>query len=209
MTRRATGDGPSDLPPDLLETASQTAGPYLHIGCFPRASGLLASNVPELGSRVAESGVGGTPITLTGRVFDGAGEALRDAMIELWQADGRGRCAGDDEPPEAGFHGWARRATDPEDGRWRCETIRPGPRALPDGRVQAPHVALWIVARGINLGLHTRLYFAGEAANDSDPLLTSIRPASRARTLLAVPTAAGWELDIHLQGERETVFLDV
>jgi protocatechuate 3,4-dioxygenase alpha subunit len=133
----------------------------------------------------------GRPIALTGGIFDGAGASVTDAMVEAWQADGEGRL-------DPGL--WGRQATD-ADGRFRFDTVKPG---AVNG---APHVALWIVARGINLGLHTRAYFPDEAAaNAADPVLRAA--GERAATLISRETEAGYHLDIQLQGVAETVFLD-
>jgi protocatechuate 3,4-dioxygenase alpha subunit len=156
-------------------------------------------------------GVRGERIAIQGRVLDGEGEPLRDAVLELWQADAAGLHPSPHETrgrADPAFAGWGRSAADPETGLWRFETVRPGRVPWPDGRLQAPHAALWIMARGINAGLLTRIYFAEEEeANAEDPLLALVEPARR-RTLLARREAGAHRLDIHLQGERETVFLD-
>ena len=199
------------------ETPSQTAGPYVHIGLCPNWLGIDGLLVRDLGGGALGSDIGGERIVVTGRILDGAGAPLRDAVVEFWQADADGRhaapeAAGSDDPPA--FRGFARRATDPASGSFRLETIRPGRVALRDGRWMAPHIGLWLVARGINIGLHTRLYFADEAAaNAADPLLARLDPA-RAQTLLAARLAdedgrPSFHFDIRLQGDGETVFLDV
>lgn len=194
---------------DLPESASQTAGPYVHIGCTPNVAGLTGLYAEDLGARMITGDVTGERITLTGRIFDGDGALLCDALVEAWQADAEGRFAGQSSADPA-FTGFGRCACDAETGEFRFETVKPGPVAGPEGTQQAPHVTLWIVARGINLGLHTRLYFADETqANATDPLLSQL-PPERAATLLAQPRGAGaYHLDIHLQGPRETVFLAV
>ncbi len=187
----------------LPETASQTAGPYVHIGLAPEIAG-LQTPLPALGAEIADVDVPGLRITLEGRIFDGGGTPVTDAMIELWQADTDGRFAGADACTP-GFRGWGRSATDFETGLWQFQTIKPG-------RVgdQAPHIALWIVARGINIGLHTRAYFQDESeANASDPVLLSLTP-ERAATLITQQTSkATYRFDIHLQGPQETVFFDL
>ena len=195
-------------PETLPETASQTAGPYVHIGLMPSYTGNGQIFNAELGQSPIAEGASGEIITLTGAVLDGTGWALRDALIESWQADAQGRFAGQGgaDPKVSGF---CRFAADPETGEFTLRTVRPGPVALRDGRMQAPHIALWIVARGINTGLQTRAYFE-DADNSADPLLARIEPRPRAQTLIARKTGAGrYRFDIRLQGPGETVFLDI
>ncbi len=112
------------------------------------------------------------------------------------------------------FRGWGRTCSDFTSGIWRFETIKPGPVVGRDGRLMAPHVNLWVVARGINIGLNTRMYFADEhEANASDPVLNLIEWEVRRKTLIAEREVRGTEVvyrfDIHLQGENETVFFDI
>ncbi|WP_112321778.1 protocatechuate 3,4-dioxygenase subunit alpha [Oceanibium sediminis] len=195
----------------LIESASQTAGPYVHIGCLPSWAGIDGIYPEDLGATIAGPGARGERITLKGRIFDGAGEPLRDSMVELWQADAAGLYQSPGEyrgAADPDFRGWGRAATDADTGLYRFDTILPG--AVRSGGVtHAPHVALWIVARGINLGLHTRAYFAGLPENAADPVLTLPELAGRVDTLLAVRDGGTWTFDIHLQGGRETVFFDV
>lgn len=168
---------------------SQTAGPYWHLIDHPEWADLLR-NQP-----------GHPAITLTGRVTDGDGAPCGDAMVELWQA-------GPDGEYENGFHGFGRCATDP-DGVFRFTTTRPGPVRGPGNTTQAPHITLSIFARGMMNHVTTRAYFAGEPRNETDPILGLV-PADRRGTMLARETAPGtWNLDIRLQGDGETVFLDI
>ena len=146
------------------QSASQTAGPYVHIGCTPSAAGLenmYGGN--DLGMDIFPLNTPGRKIVISGQVFDGAGDPVFDAMLEFWQADATGRYGANGS---AG--GWARRAVDPETGSYRLETILPA--ATQDA---AAHVKVWVVARGINLGLHTRMYFDDEPG-EQDPLLLAI-----------------------------------
>ncbi len=191
------------------ESPSQTAGPYVHIGCTPNFSGIAGVYPEDLGMRMITGDAAGERITIKGAVFDGAGTALRDALIEVWQADAAGRFAG--KGGDAAFTGWGRSAGDMTSGEFTFETVRPGRVAWPDGRMQAPHVTFWIVARGINLGLHTRMYFADEeSANAEDPILTRLEHGQRIPTLLARPEGEGvYRFDIHLQGPQETIFFDI
>ncbi|MET0598550.1 MAG: protocatechuate 3,4-dioxygenase subunit alpha [Mesorhizobium sp.] len=188
----------------LKESASQTAGPYVHIGLMPNFAGLPNVFPADLGQDMRIAEPAGEPIEIVLRVLDGTAAPLTDAVVELWQADADGRYA----VPGA-FLGFGRQATDAETGECRFRTIKPGRVPFGDGRAMAPHVALFVVARGINLGLHTRLYFADEApANAEDPVLAMV-DAARRPTLLAQREGGVYRHDIHLQGEHETVFFDV
>ena len=201
----------------LKESPSQTAGPYVHIGTSPNAAGIAGVLREDLGANLVGAEARGERIIVEGRVTDGAGAPVRDALVEIWQADAAGlhnspaETRGVADPHFAGF---ARQPVSEADGSFRFATIRPGAVAMADGRLQAPHITVWIVARGINIGLHTRLYFADEAAaNARDPLLQRIPEPERRATLIAPRTEQGvmpvFSFDIRLQGERETVFLDI
>lgn len=175
-------------------TASQTAGPYWHLIDFPEWADLTRANGPN-------AGVEGQRIELVGRITDGAGAPVTDAMVEIWQADPDGRYT------EA-FHGFGRSATDAQ-GEFRFITLRPGPVPGRGNAPQAPHIMVSIFARGLMRQLITRAYFAGEPLNEEDPLLASIDPARRG-TLIAQPQGGDiWRLDIQLQGAQETVFLEI
>lgn len=200
--------------PRRRETPSQTAGPYVHIGLVPTFAGLAGIYPSDLGAGPLYSdGAKGQPITVTGRVLDGTGTALTDACVEVWQADADGLYNSPSERrgrADAAFRGWGRCATLGEDGRYTFRTIKPGQVPLADGRLQAPHIAFWVVARGINIGLHTRLYFPEETeANAQDPVLLRIEQPRRRRTLLATREGDTYTFDVVLQGADETVFLDV
>jgi protocatechuate 3,4-dioxygenase, alpha subunit len=177
-------------------TASQTAGPYWHLLDRPEWADLLRPDGPSAGY------AGGERIVLTGRITDGDGAPCTDALVEIWQADPEGSY-------EGAFHGFGRCATDGE-ARFRFATVKPGPVRGPGNATQAPHVTVSIFARGLLKQLVTRLYFEGEALNEGDPVLSAVEPAQRG-TMIARPAADGleWRLDIRLQGEGETVFLEV
>jgi len=202
----------------LKETASQTAGPFLHIGLLPSAAGLNL-RTQEKPNVLVSGATAGERIRIEGRVIDGAGAPLRDAMVEIWQANAHGRhnhpADRQDKPLDAGFRGFGRAVTDFESGLFWFETVKPGRVPGRHGqKPMAPHVSLWIVARGINIGLHTRMYFADEsAANAEDPVLRLIEPAERRQTLMAAREERGGEVvyrfDVRLQGDPETVFFDV
>ncbi|TJZ90934.1 protocatechuate 3,4-dioxygenase subunit alpha [Paracoccus gahaiensis] len=191
---------------DLKETPSQTAGPYVHLGLAPAAAG-VARPGRDLGFGGVPGGVPGPRIRVTGRVFDGMGAPVTDVLIEVWQADAGGFYPG--QPGAApGFAGWARVVPDFDTGLFALDTILPGAVPGPGGRLLAPHLSLWLVARGINTGLQTRMYFP-DRDNAADPVLSLIEPPRRRRTLIATGADGAYRFDIHLQGDRETVFLDV
>jgi protocatechuate 3,4-dioxygenase alpha subunit len=190
----------------LKETPSQTAGPFVHIGTVPAAAGLKMRSQERL-NVLTDIGIAGEPIVIEGIIYDGAGAPVTDAMIEIWQADSQGHYG------SGTFPGWGRAVTDFETGLFRFETIKPGIVPFRDGRPQAPHVAFSIFARGINIHLQTRMYFLEEtSANASDPALKAIGHPTLIETLIARREMRGAEtvyrFDIHLQGERETVFFD-
>lgn len=195
----------------LKELPSQTAGPYVHIGLTPNKLGNAGIYPVDLGESPIRDGARGQPITITGTVRDGAGMILRDALIESWQADADGIFPGNDPRGAAdpNVTGWARIIADFDSGEWTLKTVKPGRVPFHDGRLMAPHIALWVVARGINLGLQTRIYFEDED-NASCPVLARIEHRPRVETLIAKKTGAGaYRFDLILQGENETVFFDM
>ncbi|WP_292899600.1 MULTISPECIES: protocatechuate 3,4-dioxygenase subunit alpha [unclassified Nitratireductor] len=192
----------------LAETPSQTAGPYVHIGLMPTYAGNAGSFPQEIGASPVKDDVKGQMIEIVGSVFDGTGWVLRDALIESWQCDGEGKFPGQDGA-DPNVSGHCRFAVDEATGEFRLKTVKPGSYMGRGGVRSAPHISLWIVARGINTGLNTRIYFEDED-NSGDPLLGRIEQRPRAETLIAKKVADGkYRFDIRLQGERETVFLDL
>lgn len=196
----------------LKETPSQTAGPYVHIGLAPGAAGFQIFD-RELGWDIAGPDAPGERIRVEGVVLDGTGAPVKDVMLEVWQADANGIYPHPEDPRAAqvakGFRGWGRVITDFETGLWGFDTIKPGPVMGRNGRQMAPHISLWIVARGINIGLNTRMYFEDED-NAADPVMTLIEQAHRRETLMARKLAPGhYRFDIRLQGDGETVFMDI
>lgn len=223
----------------LRETASQTAGPYVHIGLAPGAAGFDIYR-EELGRDIAGPNARGQRIRVEGLVIDGMGSPVRDVLLEVWQANADGIYpTPGGAPVEEGFRGWGRVITDFDTGEWSFETVKPGAVAArhptasgvasrvigthPDwmGRSDeaaarmAPHLNLWLVARGINVGLNTRMYFPDEPeANAADPVLNLIEWESRRATLIArrgddrdgLPV---YRFEIRLQGDAETVFFDI
>jgi len=188
----------------LVASAHQTAGPYWHLVDFPEWADTtrhFADAIPA----------GAERITLTGTVTDGTGALVGDALVEIWHADPAGRYPEEGGDPTA-FQGYGRCATD-KAGRYRFVTLKPGPVPVGprtgDNRVQAPHVALAIFARGLLQHVSTRLYFEGEALNATDPVLRAV-PEARRGTMIARPSGDGtWTLDLRLQGENETVWMAV
>ncbi|ARO27163.1 protocatechuate 3,4-dioxygenase subunit alpha [Rhizobium sp. S9] len=197
----------------LKETPSQTAGPYVHIGLTPNFCDVTGVYDSDLGTQMVNDNTLGERITVTGRIFDGAGALVRDAVVEIWQADSAGLYNSPSEmrgAADPNFAGWGRCPTRAEDGVYSFETIKSGRVPFKDGRRQAPHITFWIVARGINIGLHTRMYFPEEAeANAGDPLLLRIEHRERVATMVATRDGTICRFDIHLQGPDETVFLDI
>ena len=189
-------------------TPSQTVGPYLHIGLTQGAYG--AHEI--FSATVADAGLPGTHIRIEGRVFDGEGNIVPDAVLEIWQADAAGRYAhpADGRPLASNsFRGFGRCPTD-KDGGYAFDTVKPGTVPGPGGSTQAPHINVGVFSRGLLKRLFTRIYFAGEPANAADPILALV-PADRRDTLIAKPDAAKpglFRLDIRLQGANETVFFD-
>ena len=189
----------------LVPTPSQTVGPFFHIGLDRPDWADLTSGGPQ-----------GERIVIEGRVIDGDGASVPDACLELWQANAVGRYAHPDDtrtdkPLDPNFRGFGRVATD-ADGRFRFTTIRPGPVPGRGNALQAPHIGVALFARGLLKQLFTRIYFAGDPLNETDPVLLSIDDPGRRETLLATPNgsdAGTWHLDIVMQGENETVFFDI
>ena len=197
----------------LKETPSQTAGPYVHIGLTPNFCDITGVYDTDLGIQMVNDKTLGERITISGHIFDGAGALVRDAVIEIWQADSAGLYNSPSEmrgTADPNFTGWGRCPTRAENGVYSFETIKPGKVPFKDGRKMAPHITFWIVARGINIGLHTRMYFPEEQeANAADPILARIEHRDRVPTLIATRDGANLTFDIYLQGPKETVFLDI
>jgi protocatechuate 3,4-dioxygenase alpha subunit len=190
----------------LIPTPSQTVGPFFHLGmAHPEWADLAAADTA------------GERIVIEGRVIDGDGAPVPDACVEVWQANAAGRYnhpddTQTDKPLDPHFHGFGRAATDAE-GRFRITTIRPGPVPGRGNALQSPHINVALFARGLLKHLHTRIYFADEPANTTDPLLSSIENEAVRGTLLARPAGGGspnrYHFDIVMQGENETAFLDI
>ncbi|MGA8158506.1 MAG: protocatechuate 3,4-dioxygenase subunit alpha [Rhodoplanes sp.] len=191
-------------------TPSQTVGPYFAYGLTPRGK---YDWKDTFGTDLVTPDASGERIRIEGRVLDGDGLPINDCMIEIWQADAQGRYASPADPrrPNAAFRGFGRAGTDAE-GRYGFDTIKPGPVPGLEGNMQAPHVVLAVFARGMLRQSYTRIYFADEAANADDAILTLVPPERRA-TLVAPKTMAQgraiYTFDIRMQGEAETVFFEV
>jgi protocatechuate 3,4-dioxygenase, alpha subunit len=182
-------------------TPSQTVGPYFAIGLpYPGQEFVVPEGTPE-------------EILITGSIYDGNGDLVPDHVVETWQPDPAGRFAdmygyGGASELE-GFKGYGRWTVEDGDGVYRIRTVKPG--RVPDaaGRMQAPHIAVSVFARGMLNRVVTRIYFDDEAsANGEDPVLASV-PRERRHTLLAQTSDTGYTFDIHLQGQDETVFFSI
>jgi protocatechuate 3,4-dioxygenase, alpha subunit len=200
-------------------TPSQTVGPFFAYGLTPHGSNQWKPNdaydwKDTFGTNLITPDASGERIHLEGRVFDGDGVGISDAMIEIWQADAQGRYADprdDRSLPNAAFKGFGRSATD-KTGAYGFDTIKPGTVPGPNGKPQAPHILVAVFSRGMLRQVYTRLYFADDAAIADDPILALV-PKERRATLIAKRSARNgapvYTLDIHMQGEQETVFFDI
>ncbi|TQV83315.1 protocatechuate 3,4-dioxygenase subunit alpha [Denitrobaculum tricleocarpae] len=197
----------------LKESPSQTAGPFVQMGLTPNFTGIHSVYENDLGGALINDKTEGERIVVTGQIFDGVGSPINDAIIEVWQADAKGRYNSPFDPSgkcDKNFFSWGRIPVDPETGIYSFSTIKPGRVPIGSEARMAPHITFWIVARGINLGLHTRMYFADEGdANAEDAVLTELEHQHRASTLLAELEGDIYKFNIYLQGARETVFLDI
>ncbi|HJQ58096.1 MAG TPA: protocatechuate 3,4-dioxygenase subunit alpha [Vineibacter sp.] len=187
----------------LTPTPSQTVGPYYSIGFNWLATTDLAKDATQ-----------GERIVVSGRLTDGDGAPIPDAVLEVWQADANGRYAHaedkQDRPRDQGFKGYGRIGTD-NDGRFRFTTVKPGAVPGPGNSLQAPHILVALFMRGVLRHLYTRIYFSDEAtANAGDPVLGLIDEPARRATLIAQRASGATEYrwDIAMQGANETVFFD-
>ncbi len=187
----------------LIPTPGQTVGPFFALGLDRPEWSDLTRNNPE-----------GRRIVIEGRVIDGDGAPVSDAMLELWQANAAGRYnhvedGQTDKKLDPNFLGYGRVATDAQ-GRFRITTIKPGPVPGRGNALQAPHINIAFFARGLLRQLFTRIYFADEAANAADPLLTAIEDETARQSLIARRGEDDiYRFDIVLQGDGETAFLDL
>jgi protocatechuate 3,4-dioxygenase alpha subunit len=189
----------------LKQTPSQTVGPF-----FSKA--LLHEGWNDLTSR----GAAGQPVVISGRVLDGDGAPVSDALLEIWQANAAGRYDHPDDardtPRDPSFSGFGRVGSDAQ-GCFRFRTIKPGPVPGANASLQAPHINVSVFARGVLKRLVTRIYFPDEPLNAHDPVLNSLSDAARRATLIARPANGESTLDLHfdivLQGDNETVFFDI
>ncbi|MBA2691261.1 MAG: protocatechuate 3,4-dioxygenase subunit alpha [Rubrobacter sp.] len=183
-------------------TPSQTIGPFFHYALFTEdLSELVAPGHPDA-------------IRVEGKIFDGAGDIVPDAMVEIWQANAAGRYNHpeddrEDVPLDENFLGFGRAPTD-ENGSFSFLTVKPGAVPGPDGSLQGPHILVSVFARGVLKRLATRIYFPDEEeANEHDPVLASVGDPDLRSTLVARSEGGAFRFDIHLRGEKQTVFFDV
>lgn len=191
-------------------TPSQTVGPYFKYGLTPRGDYQWND---AFSNDLVTPDVTGERIRIVGQIFDGDGKPINDSMLEIWQADAQGHFAGPQDKralPNSAFKGFGRCGTDAY-GSYSFSTIKPGAVSGPQDKPQAPHIVLAVYARGMTQQAMTRIYFENETANAADPILALV-PADRRSTLIAKHEAgdvATYRFDVHLQGDRETVFFDV
>jgi protocatechuate 3,4-dioxygenase alpha subunit len=192
-------------------TPSQTVGPFFKYGLTP--NGQYDWN-DAFDNNLVTADATGDRIRIEGRVYDGDGQPVPDAMLEIWQADAQGRFVDPKDKralSNTKFRGFGRCGTD-GNGDYAFDTIKPGSVPDPDGKPQAPHILLAIFARGMLMHLYSRIYLGGEAANAADPVLALV-PADRRDTLIAERQPgngnAVYRFDIRLQGGDETVFFDI
>ena len=181
------------------ETPSQTAGPFLHIGCTPRIIGIdIFKNV--LGQTPFEEITDDEAINIKGKIFDGNNEPIIDAMIETWQCDANGDYSNN--------QGFARRVTDFKTGEYQLKTIRPGNKFNKDGSLSPSYITFWIVARGMNRPLITRMYFV-ENDLKKDSILKTLNVEDRLNTLIPYSEdKKNFVFNIYLQGKKETIFFE-
>jgi protocatechuate 3,4-dioxygenase alpha subunit len=189
----------------MKQTPAQTVGPFYAIGLTSRTMNVLVTGSTQ-----------GQRIRVEGRVIDGDGKPIPDAMVEIWQANAYGRYNHPDDkqekPLDPSFTGWGRSGTD-ENCLYSFETIKPGPVPGPGDSVQAPHINVAVFARGMLVHAFTRLYFGDEPSNEADPILKLIKNKARRLTLIAAREDRNgkpvYHFDIRLQGKNETVFFDM
>lgn len=182
---------------------SQTVGPFFAFGLTPETGATFSNDL-------ADASVAGERVRIQGRLTDGDGAPIGDAVIEIWQADAEGRYAHPRDPrggSNSSFTGFGRTAVD-GDGAYSFATIKPGPVPGPGGVIQAPHISVSIFARGFLNRLHTRIYFADDAANAADPVLALLPDFARDTLIAKRETDGIYRFDIRVQGERETVFFE-
>ncbi|MBI6923946.1 MULTISPECIES: protocatechuate 3,4-dioxygenase subunit alpha [Pseudomonas] len=200
------------MPTELLpETPSQTAGPYVHIGLALEAAG-VPPRPQEVWNQLAKPDAPGEHILLFGHVYDGNGHLVRDSFLEIWQANHEG-VYDTRFDLEKSFNSFGRTATTFDAGEWTLQTVKPGVVKNAAGVPMAPHINVLLFARGINIHLHTRIYFDDEVqANNNDPVLNLIEQPQRRQTLIAkrceVNGNLAYRFDMRVQGEGETVFFD-
>lgn len=190
----------------LIPTASQTVGPFFHVGL----------DRPELADLTRGGKAKGEKVAIEGQVRDGDGAPIPDAMLEVWQANAAGRydhpADPQEKPRDADFLGFGRVFTDKE-GRYRFATVRPGAVPGRGNALQAPHIVMAVFARGLLKHLVTRLYFGDLArANETDPVLSKIEDLAARRSLIAKPVGGAtptYRFDVVLQGVGETAFFDL
>ena len=186
----------------------------MHIGFLPKKVGINSSFSRELNNLILSEKTKGTRIEISGKIYDGNNEVLKDALVEIWQVDANGNYQSrltKNNKYDKNFSNWGRTSCDFNTGLWKFNTIKPGTVQLNKSEILAPHIWLWIVARGINLGLYTCMYFSDEnALNKLDRNLKKLTNNNNLQSLFAVNIEKyKYEFNIYLQGDKETIFFNV
>mgnify|MGYP001315897128 FL=1 len=198
----------------LKQTPSQTAGPYLHIGCIPYQIGINSSFSKYLNNLVLSNETKGSRIEIFGKIYDGKHDVIKDALVEIWQVDSNGYYksrVNNNSKLDPNFNNWGRTSCDLETGLWQFHTIKPGIIKLANQKILAPHIWFWVAARGINIGLFTCMYFCDEKNNNIlDCNLKKINNSTNIKSLIADKVEDDkYEFNIYLQGDKETIFFDI
>ena len=185
----------------------------MHIGFLPKKVGINSSFSRELNNLILSEKTKGTRIEISGKIYDGNNEVLKDALVEIWQVDANGNYQSrltKKNKYDKNFSNWGRTSCDFNTGLWKFNTIKPGIVQLNKSEILAPHIWLWIVARGINLGLYTCMYFSDEnTLNKLDRNLKKLTN-NNFQSLFAVNIEKyKYEFNIYLQGDKETIFFNV
>lgn len=198
----------------LKQTPSQTAGPYFHIGCIPHQIGINSSFLKDLNNLVLSNETKGSRIEIFGKIYDGNHDVIKDALVEIWQVDSNGHYksrVNNNSKSDPNFNNWGRTSCDLETGLWKFHTIKPAMIKLADRKILAPHIWLWVAARGINIGLLTCMYFCDEKnINILDCNFKKISNSANIKSLIADKVEDDkYEFNIYLQGDKETIFFDI
>ena len=184
----------------LNETVSQTAGPFVQIGCTPNLIGIKNIFNSDLGSKTFKNLERKNKINISGRVFDGDNKALLDVMIETWQCNAKGIYSSDE--------GFGRITSNWISGKYSFNTLKPGFNKNYDGTLQSPHIMFMIFARGINTPLITRMYFNKAELKKDIKIYSRVKNKNKDSLIANKIDVNSYLFDIYLQGSKETIFFD-